>query len=681
MSLDGFNNANKTFDFERKDIENIAEIYTNKDVLFDIFSVLGAIGLTMWVILFVFAVAGNIHTSIFVPIVGYIFILLIVIHTARKIYRDIEKDFDDKCNSPYLIESANRFYSILSFVYFYVKTYVITLINISLLCIGVFMLHRVIEINIKKDFEESWVVALVKNIVNVEALSFKILGYTYLALGLLVFFFIYLSIFLYLSSNALFDSHVFSRFSWMKNTFTGVVIGLVVLIFIIPIIYYNDHVARLWQKLIRRTRVTLTTTDSDGKLVDTITYPVLEIFAQGRVFKHVNLADKANAIRHMKTFIYGLVMSILFAFMVLPSYSDEKLCMLQRKQVQGISMSDAESEEYDALSRSSTQFQARFKFGYFMMMIVVIFFHIVEISTKAMFVSSGAMDLIDNDEDLDEEENTKRYVRDANEILMTYNTKNARLVNTLYDVCMPLFDSLGVSRGQNQESEGSERSEGSYDKAKTLVLEYMNDMNDMNNEKNEEENQNQNQNESNKMTREFVKTFYALYDTTEEESIGKDGNLKEDLRFLTLKVLETSNDMTNIKDGTNGKQISEDVEKNREDDLKASLICLIVLVDNIDFSIVQMLKQNIDTYLNDLNLFKKKMRKVQDLKESDHMNHVRAKMLKAEEMVEILRSTFKDRGIHKKVDFLLKKLMKLLNGEGVLFQVLERVRRKMIDTP
>lgn len=460
MGVDGFNQTNESLQFKKEDIQNIVGVYQKTDILFDIFSILGGIGMLIWVILFILAIVGKEHSNIFMPIVGYISLILICIYTAKNIYSNIQDDFDEKCagqedgnsqsvNNDYLIESTNRFYSILSFVYFYVKTYVVTLINIAIFSLTIFILHRVLTVNIDMDYESSWVVNLVneKWLGSESSLSIKIITIIYLILGFMVFIYIYVSIFMYLSSNLLFDYSISKSMSWGGKKALTATSFILIIIFSVPVLYFNDWLSDLWRDRIQKTKFEVTkTVDDKENPVTIIMYPIKQLFTQGNVFQYINLGYEKIAVRHIRIFLYGLTMAIVFSFIVLPRFSAERLCILNAlKMKEGLD--EEQTDEYNDIVMKSKQFQARFKFGYFVMIIVVILFHIWEVSAQTVLVSSGAMDLIRKDKDFEEEEKTMQYILEANK---DKNLKISDVVflNALYDEMSPLFEVFKVNKDE-----------------------------------------------------------------------------------------------------------------------------------------------------------------------------------------------------------------------------------------
>lgn len=395
MGVDRFNKANASLDLKKDDVKSVIGMYQNKEVLFDIFSILATVGIFLWIILFVMSLMGKRGPRLFVPIVGYISLILIIIQTARAIYANIEMDFAQKCdsgdsgntsvvNDDYVIESTNRFYSILSFVYFYVRTYVTTLVNISVFCLGVFIFHRALDINISKNIEQSWTIGVIRSMTDVDNLFLQILAYLYIAFGFVLYVYIYMSIFVYLSASLLFDGTKY--ISGLKNT--NMMAGILLLFFLIPILYFNDQLTNLWRKLIFKTAGR--TNDND------IMFPILNIFTQANVFRFIDLADVKIGHRHVRIFLYGLIMTIVFAFIVLPSYSAERLCSLKALQMHK-GLDDEQMEEYRDSERASKEFQARFKFGYFVMVVVVVLFHICEVCVRSILISSDSLNQDDQE--------------------------------------------------------------------------------------------------------------------------------------------------------------------------------------------------------------------------------------------------------------------------------------------
>lgn len=435
MGIDSFDKANASLDFSRDEVSNVAGLVKDKEVLFDVFSILATLGIILWItILMMSLFTSKLGFSYsFAPIVGYVTVILIIIYTSRKVYLDIESDINKKCgqegggyslvNDNYLIESTNRFYSILSFVYFYVKTYVMTLINISLFSLGLFIFHHALFVNIEMERDDSWAILVKRKLTNEsQSIILKVFGYIYYIFGFFVYVYIHLVIFLYLSSNLLFDYPIFKRISWIANI--NLVAGVLVLLFIPVILYFNDRLTDAWRNLIIRDR------KENGK---DLIYPVLEIFRQGHIFEYMNLTDKESAQRHIRIFLFGLVISAIFAFVILPSFDVERLCVLKAVELQN-EISDTQEEELNNLTIRSKEFHSRFKFGYFVMIIVTVFFHLCDLSMKSFFVSIDSRDFVRDEKELKERDEVREYIIEANEIKSKFKRHDIYLIRAFNDI-------------------------------------------------------------------------------------------------------------------------------------------------------------------------------------------------------------------------------------------------------
>jgi len=68
MGVDRFNQANASLDLKKDDVKSVIGMYQNKEVLFDIFSILATVGIFLWIILFVMSLMGKRGPRLFVPI-------------------------------------------------------------------------------------------------------------------------------------------------------------------------------------------------------------------------------------------------------------------------------------------------------------------------------------------------------------------------------------------------------------------------------------------------------------------------------------------------------------------------------------------------------------------------------------------------------------------------------------
>jgi len=327
---------------------------------------------------------------------------------------------------------------------------VTTLVNISVFCLGVFIFHRALDINISKNIEQSWTIGVIRSMTDVDNLFLQILAYLYIAFGFVLYVYIYMSIFVYLSASLLFDGTKY--ISGLKNT--NMMAGILLLFFLIPILYFNDQLTNLWRKLILKTAGR--TNEND------IMFPILNIFTQANVFRFIDLADAKIGHRHVRIFLYGLIMTIVFAFIVLPSYSAERLCSLKALQMHK-GLDDEQMEEYKNSERASKEFQARFKFGYFVMVVVVVLFHVCEVCVRSILISSDSLNQ-DDQENADGIE-VREYEVFAGKVREKIQSdpilSNMYLFQTLDYILTHLDESTGREGNEGDENEGEIKDGGS----------------------------------------------------------------------------------------------------------------------------------------------------------------------------------------------------------------------------
>jgi len=131
-------------------------------ILYDVLLILGSIAICLCLVLFVLGAIGKTEFVDYTYTIGYLIVLIIIIYTARTIYKEIHYSFKEKCESEdtalhedFIIESNNRFYSIFSFVYYYTKTYSIVLFHIALVFLGLFIFYIMLRSNVL--YKDTWI--------------------------------------------------------------------------------------------------------------------------------------------------------------------------------------------------------------------------------------------------------------------------------------------------------------------------------------------------------------------------------------------------------------------------------------------------------------------------------------------------------------------------------------------
>jgi hypothetical protein len=373
----------------KKETKNVVNILKNTTILYDILLVIGSFVICLCLVLFGLGAVGKTKFVDYTYTIGYLVILMIIISTARQIYKEIHYSFKEKCDventaldKDFIIESSNRFYSIFSFVYYYIKTFIIVLFHIAFVFLCLFIFFIMLRSNVL--YKQTWIKDKINEYWDSEQPIFSLfLVYLVLAflLGLYLFFMSYVFI-----SEKILGRRVRQISITSISKTSGVVFTYLTIILFPGLLYYLDLYTDVVRIIIQRAKY-IVYDNTSQKVI--IRYPLLELFKQHNIFAAINLTNIKVLKRFVRIFVFGLLMSCFYAFLILPQFDVERYCHLRfiRKTnlVYFHSWSQETKDEFDQLHIIAQQYQARFKMGYFVVIVLIVFYHMIEISKDAIF--------------------------------------------------------------------------------------------------------------------------------------------------------------------------------------------------------------------------------------------------------------------------------------------------------
>lgn len=369
MGIDAFDDVNQQLAINDTDVKGVFDSISRADILVDIFIVLGFLALVAWIVLFTFCMFGKSSATSYVPVLGYSLCVMIAIYTARVVYKQLDGMLSSKCDGQYglasdfIIETRNRFYTILSFVYYYVKAYVHIMLNIAICFLSTYLFYLALRNNV--IYEKSSLVGWVDEQLGGGMVQ-RVLLIIYLVIGAILAMYFYIAVLMHLSSNLLGNNAAFKRASATFAKPSGFM-GVLLVLFIPACLYLYERYSNLWVNAMVKSNL-----------------EVFALFKQHVVFDAVNFLNAKTSMQHVRIFIYGIALSMIYAFFVLPTYDVEHYCALGKER------DKRQFDEYKRLHITSKQFDARFKFGFFVVISVVIFLYIWSILQQLLLVSLGA---------------------------------------------------------------------------------------------------------------------------------------------------------------------------------------------------------------------------------------------------------------------------------------------------
>lgn len=410
--MDLFDKTNEEVTLSPSDISQSVSALKQTDMLYDIFLAMGSIAIVLHTIFFIFAALGKNQIFEYIFFLGYAILLVIIIYTARHVYKDLDTQFREKCEgeessalkNDFIIESENRFYSISSFMYYYVKTYVLTLFNIVICCLLLYLFYSFLKINMAVKYNDTWVNTKFLELFNVPTFITPYVKWIYLGLSALFLGFIVIGTLVY--SMAYFFGN--AKLPGGDSLGGAIVIMLIAFLLFPGILYFNDKFTDWISDTIKKRKISTIDPVTQEKVIK---YPILELYKE-HVFKIVDFTNPEMIKHNIRIFLYGFIISMVFAFILLPKFDVERYCNLRMMKRQKGLDQDAE-RDYNYLHDVSQQYAARFKFGYFVMVSIVLFMHIWELTIRGIFKTIWTIFAYKNKTDIFQT-NTDKYIYNQN---------------------------------------------------------------------------------------------------------------------------------------------------------------------------------------------------------------------------------------------------------------------------
>lgn len=328
MSREQFSKASELIEVRNEDVKGVASTVKSTSAYSDVLSGLSIAIVTLFVVLFLTGFFTDKVARYFHGAMGYSVIIVIFIIATQSIYNEILKSFDNVCGKSFIVEGENRFYVIISMAYYYVKTWIKTILNMGIIYIIVYIIFFCIRANLEVPQRKTF-----ENFDSYQPIM-KILAFFYIIIGLIITFQLELYIFYtIIAGNA-------KRAPVSLVSIKGLLIGL--LVFGYAVIFWMEATAGFWMFLMRNK-------------------PNLDLFSHDKLFMVLGMKKPSDFVFK---FFYGLIICICLAFFVVPRFDPNLYC----KIVKG----SFDEEELQEQKNKHAIFKRKFVFSFFVTMTVVI---------------------------------------------------------------------------------------------------------------------------------------------------------------------------------------------------------------------------------------------------------------------------------------------------------------------
>jgi hypothetical protein len=338
MSEQGIDKVTKSVEFDEKDVKGLIGMIKNKGLFTDVFLILSWGALIMFFIMFILTFVSVVPPK-YIEVLGYALVIIIFIMSVRENYNHITtllRD-DNMCTAEYYIESESRLKTSLSFLYLYLRTYVVALINIGILFVVMYIVHVAFRSNILYD-----------------RATFRGLSqYGIIALFFAVIYLL-LSLLMAVMMVVLYVGHVIGIKS-LKNKFKLKLgqIALIFLVFGIGIIFWCEIVSSLWVRIMSSSNF-------------------MSLFAHDDLFRSVDFTHDDTGRTHLVMVLQMALVGVVYCIFAVPRFNSVEYCDM-------IQTYAPEDDEYDpVMAENATKFRTRFVFGYFVICCVLIVMHLKE---------------------------------------------------------------------------------------------------------------------------------------------------------------------------------------------------------------------------------------------------------------------------------------------------------------
>jgi hypothetical protein len=357
------------------DFKDIKEMFKSSALYEDVFLIMAWCIVALFVVLVIWSLTTDPGEGVFASF-GYMLIVVIFLFTAKSMYSKLHASFETPCDLTYIIESDNKLNVILSFIYFYIKTYVAVFLNIGIVLLIVYLLYIALQNNI--HYDPSLSILIHKKMGVFEWTNIKwYVGWLYLILSLFYLFFVVSMMMMSLIEDQYeTDKKGSSAINTKQNV--GISLSVFFILFFIGMLYWIELLANFYAKLIAKHQHV----------------SIKKLFETSVIFKNINVLSsefKRGKLpipqRQMTTFTRGLFAGFTYAFVIIPTFNHRQLCESDSVTVEQEGEDVVEEEErkikgIDEIHKEFRVFKTRFLFGYYFITMLVVWLHMFDIISQ-----------------------------------------------------------------------------------------------------------------------------------------------------------------------------------------------------------------------------------------------------------------------------------------------------------
>lgn len=323
----------------------LSQVLKPKDMYGDIFTLTMWITFVLFIGLFVFALVKN-HgvTDTVIRVFGYCIILIVFIVSIRENFRDIAGvlSIENMCATDYFIDSKSKIMVTISFLYYYLKTYITSLLNLTI----VYIILYIIFLTFRNNFYYDDVVFQGRG-------EYGPIKYFFMVLYLVISFFVGLFLVItYMTKTVAYMANPMNKMPMTINPPKPAQTIILLLLFGIGIGFFYEKMARIWTEALR-------------------SKTLLNLFDHSTLYKPLDFFGNPDVLStQVKILRQTLMISIMLTFFAIPRFDSDQYCSVAEED---------DKETFDKLSRDASKFTSSFLLCYFLVCTVAIFLHLVQI--------------------------------------------------------------------------------------------------------------------------------------------------------------------------------------------------------------------------------------------------------------------------------------------------------------
>jgi hypothetical protein len=345
MKTDEEQEEKQTFEIQnaQSDIKDaMSQVLKPKDMYGDIFTLTMWIAFVLFIGLFIFSFFKNGGvTDTVIRVFGYCIILITFIVSIRENFRDIAGvlSLENMCCDEYFIDSKSKIMVTISFIYYYLKTYITVLLNLTIVYIILYIIFLMFRNNFYYDdvvFKDRGEYGSVKYFFMI----------VYLVISFVVGLFLKVT---YMTKTVAYMANPMTKLPVTINPPKPAQTVILILLFGIGIGFFYERLARLWTEALR-------------------SKTLLNLFDHSTLYKPLDFLGNPDVLKsQVKILRNTLVISFILAFFAIPRFDSDKYCTV------------TEEEAHKKLSQDADKFQSVFLLCYFLVCTVAIILHILQI--------------------------------------------------------------------------------------------------------------------------------------------------------------------------------------------------------------------------------------------------------------------------------------------------------------